>query len=313
MHDRQVRVAQEVARATQTVDHLRAADQTRVRVRVHVHLHGGVHRDHAQTTHDLAEVGDGLGADHHVVLVAVLGVIAQERRGGLVEANLEIRDGLANSLGRSHHLAEERLASTTTSQRSRHLHGVRNCAGGKTPFTLSNSTESKRIVSGEMGETGNEEFPRGVSREIACIADGALPSRIVMCACTVCVCSGWCGDEGDGEFAVATHLIHDTVCIARIESCKASLTSHANHQLLSLSPAPTCRNRPVRSHRGHGKMHRHGDEDVPSRAAHHSDRRRFVGNRKGGGTAICEACSVFVGSAVYRETIYRLWLETWSG
>ena len=126
MHDRQVRVAQEVAGAAQTVDHLRAADQTRVRVRVHVHLHGGVHRDHAQTTHDLAEVGDGLGTDHHVVLVVVLGVIAQERRSGLVEANPEIRDGLANSLGRSHHLAEERLASTTTSQRSGPRHRTRN-------------------------------------------------------------------------------------------------------------------------------------------------------------------------------------------
>ena len=164
-----------------------------------------------------------------------------------------------------------------------------------------------------MGETGNEEFPRGVSREIACIADGALLSRVVMCACTVCLCSGWCGDEGDGEFAVATHLLHDIESIARIESRKASLASHANHQLLSLSPAPTCRNRSVRSHRGHGQMHRFGDKDIPSRAAQHSGCWRFVGNRKGGGAAVCEACSVFVGSAVYRETIYRLLLETWSG
>ena len=68
---------------------------------------------------------------------------------------------LVSSLGRSHHLAEERLASTTTSQRSRHLRGVRDCAGGKTPFTLSNSAESKRIVSGETGKRGggNLEFP----------------------------------------------------------------------------------------------------------------------------------------------------------
>ena len=134
-----------------------------------------------------------------------------------------------------------------------------------------------------------------------------------MCACTVCLCSGCCGDEGDGEFTVATHLFHDIESIARIESCKGSLASHANHQLLSLAPAPTYGNRPVRSHRGRGKMHRHGDEEVPSRAAHHSDRWRFVGNRKGGGAAVCEACSVFVGSAVNRETIYRLLLETWSG
>ena len=123
VHDRQVRFAQEVA---QTVDHLRAADQTRIRVRVHIHLHEGAHGDHAQTAHDLAEVGAGLGTDHHVVLVVVLGVIAQERRGGLVEANPEIPNGLANSLGRRYHLAEVRLRSTTTGQRSGHLHRPRN-------------------------------------------------------------------------------------------------------------------------------------------------------------------------------------------
>jgi hypothetical protein len=123
VHDRQVRVAQEVA---QTVDHLRAADQTRVRVRVHVHLHGGVHRDHAQTAHDLAEVGDGLGTDHHVVLVVVLEVIAQERRGGLVEANPEIPNGLVNNPGKSYHFVEKRLTSTTTGQRSGPRHRTRN-------------------------------------------------------------------------------------------------------------------------------------------------------------------------------------------
>ena len=71
VHDGDVGVTQEIARASQTVDHLGSSHQRRVGVGVHINLHGGVHGDHSQTADDLGEVGDSLGADHAAVLVEV--------------------------------------------------------------------------------------------------------------------------------------------------------------------------------------------------------------------------------------------------
>ena len=94
VHDRQIGVAQEVSRASQTVDHLGASDERGVGVRVHVHLHGRVHGDHSQTSHALGEVRHRLGTDHTAVLVEVqvtveaLEALGRERQrdgGGVVQ------------------------------------------------------------------------------------------------------------------------------------------------------------------------------------------------------------------------------------
>ena len=82
VHDGQIGVAEEVARAAEAVDHLGAAHQRGVRVRVHVHLHRRVHRHHAQAAHDLREVRDGLGADHAAALVEVQVLVEALEAGG---------------------------------------------------------------------------------------------------------------------------------------------------------------------------------------------------------------------------------------
>lgn len=60
MHDGQVGVAQEIAAATNAVDHARAHDMRRVAVAVHVNLDWRVHGNHTEATDQLGVVADAL-------------------------------------------------------------------------------------------------------------------------------------------------------------------------------------------------------------------------------------------------------------
>lgn len=69
VHDAQLRVAQEVGRATQTVEHTGAADQGRIGMSINVDFDRRVHGNAAQTANDLGRVADLLRAQQEAVLV----------------------------------------------------------------------------------------------------------------------------------------------------------------------------------------------------------------------------------------------------
>ena len=71
--------------------------------------------------------------------------IASGGEAGETDSHTRLEE-LVSSLGRRHDLAEERLASTTASQSSRHLHSVSSALEGEQEEYLVDTSKSKRNV-----------------------------------------------------------------------------------------------------------------------------------------------------------------------
>jgi len=88
VHDRVLRVAEEVGGSTETVEHTAAHHASAVGVGVDVDLDGGVHADNTESLDNLRGVGDGLRTEQElrsvtfVVVVESLEAVGAESDGG---------------------------------------------------------------------------------------------------------------------------------------------------------------------------------------------------------------------------------------
>ena len=71
VHDAELRVAQKVGRAAQTVKHAGAECVCRIRVGVDVDLQRCIHRDDTEATNEFGRVGNLLRAQEQTILVVL--------------------------------------------------------------------------------------------------------------------------------------------------------------------------------------------------------------------------------------------------